>query len=391
MTGSADINALGRAAVTALQGGDGPTARRHLEAIIAAGHEDKDVWLMLGIARHAMSDPRAAIEALDKALGYDSRNPRALMVKGDCLTELGDKRSANTFYKALVDQVPDMAGLPPDVAAEIQRAKDAIESNNAEMLAHTEAALAEAGFHRARSSARFAASVDMLAGRRGRYVEEPTSYFFPGLPAVEFYPRQDFPWLEELEAASDDIAAELAAALAEDASFKPYIHAHENRPVNRDHSLLDSMEWSALFLWEDGTYVQENARRFPKTLAALEKAPLERIEGKGPMALFSRLEPGAHIKPHHGALNTRLLCHLPIVAPGQCYLRVGGETRGWEKGEAFVFSDAIEHEAWNESAESRIVLIFSIWRPDLTEEERGLVASLLRSVESYPASAAKPA
>ena len=57
------------------------------------------------------------------------------------------------------------------------------------------------------------------------------------------------------------------------------------------------------------------------------------------------------------------------------------------KGEAWVFDDTIEHEAWNSSGEPRVVLIFDIWRPELTSEERDLVAALMEAVDSYEAGA----
>jgi aspartyl/asparaginyl beta-hydroxylase (cupin superfamily) len=115
-------------------------------------------------------------------------------------------------------------------------------------------------------------------------------------------------------------------------------------------------------------------------MAALEHAPLERIAGRSPFALFSKLTPGAVIAPHTGFHNSRLVVHLPLIAPKGCWFRVGNETLTWEAGKAFVFDDTIEHEAANESAETRIVLIFNIWRPELTEAERGLVASLMEGI-----------
>src|SRR3546814_6464409 len=66
----------------------------------------------------------------------------------------------------------------------------------------------------------------------------------------------------------------------------------------------------------------------PAALAALELAPQPVIPGRAPIALFSRLTPGTHIQPHHGMLNTRLICHLPLIVPDGCALRVGAETRG---------------------------------------------------------------
>ena len=115
-------------------------------------------------------------------------------------------------------------------------------------------------------------------------------------------------------------------------------------------------------------------------LAALELAPLERIAGRSPFALFSKLAPGAVIAPHTGFHNSRLVCHLPLIVSDGCGFRVGNETRTWQAGKAFVFDDTIEHEARNESGDTRIVLIFNIWRPDLTADERGLVANLMDGI-----------
>jgi aspartyl/asparaginyl beta-hydroxylase (cupin superfamily) len=50
------------------------------------------------------------------------------------------------------------------------------------------------------------------------------------------------------------------------------------------------------------------------------------------------------------------------------------------RGEAWAFDDSINHEAWNNSADDRIVLIFDVWHPDLTEQERRDITSLLETV-----------
>ncbi len=60
-----------------------------------------------------------------------------------------------------------------------------------------------------------------------------------------------------------------------------------------------------------------------------------------------------------------------------CRFRVGAETRFWQRGEAFVFDDTIEHEALNPSDQLRIVFIFDVWHPDLSAVERDAVAALI--------------
>jgi aspartyl/asparaginyl beta-hydroxylase (cupin superfamily) len=81
--------------------------------------------------------------------------------------------------------------------------------------------------------------------------------------------------------------------------------------------------------------------------------------------------------------NARLVCHLPLVVPEGCWFRVGAETRLWRRGEAFVFDDTIEHEAMNPSGELRIILIFDIWRPELTETERAAISTIFDAIDSF--------
>ena len=107
------------------------------------------------------------------------------------------------------------------------------------------------------------------------------------------------------------------------------------------------------------------------------------LPGKAPMVLFSLLKPRAHIPPHNGLINTRLICHLPLLVPGPAWLRVGSETRHWQEGKLLIFDDSIEHEAMNEADETRVVLLFDIWRPELTLQERDEVARLFGALSAY--------
>jgi aspartyl/asparaginyl beta-hydroxylase (cupin superfamily) len=82
-------------------------------------------------------------------------------------------------------------------------------------------------------------------------------------------------------------------------------------------------------------------------------------------------------------LNTRLICHLPLIVPTDCALRVGNETRTVEAGKMMIFDDSIEHEAWNHSNDMRVILLFEIWRPELTAAERAGLTALYESVTTY--------
>ena len=158
---------------------------------------------------------------------------------------------------------------------------------------------------------------------------------------------------------------------------------NQNRPT-REHALLNDPNWSAFYLWENGALVADNAARCPNTMTALMGAPIPHIAGRSPMVLFSVLRPHTHIPPHNGMLNTRLICHIPLIVPPGCRLRVGNETRTVEFGKAMIFDDSIEHEAWNDSDETRVVLLFEIWRPELSEAERRALTVMYEAINAYP-------
>jgi len=103
------------------------------------------------------------------------------------------------------------------------------------------------------------------------------------------------------------------------------------------------------------------------------------------MALFSLLRSRTHIPPHWGMLNTRLICHIPLIVPNGCRLRVGNHERVVEAGRAMIFDDSIEHEAWNDSDDVRLVLLFEIWRPELGEAERGALTAMYEAIGRYGA------
>jgi aspartyl/asparaginyl beta-hydroxylase (cupin superfamily) len=118
-------------------------------------------------------------------------------------------------------------------------------------------------------------------------------------------------------------------------------------------------------------------------MAALAEAPQVIIPTRGPTAFFSRLEPRTRIPPHTGSSNTRLTVHIPLIVPGGCGFRVGSEVREWHPGTALIFDDTIEHEAWNDSDEPRVVFIFDIWNPLLTPAERELMTVATAAVGEF--------
>jgi len=203
--------------------------------------------------------------------------------------------------------------------------------------------------------------------------------------AIEFHDRSQFPWLDAIEAASDDIRAELLNVLADGPdTLESYVSHARAQPVGDQwDGLHRSRRWGVYFLWSEGVAYPEHIARCPRTVAALEHWPRCDIPGCSPTAVFSILDARTRIPPHTGVNNTRLIVHLPLIVPPECGFRVGAEVREWQPGKAFVFDDTIEHEAWNNSEQLRAVLILDIWNPLVTPAEREMVRSIVTGVNEY--------
>jgi aspartate beta-hydroxylase len=374
--------AAAQAGMTALARGEAALARELLQQAISAGGARASVWLGLAQALRVLGDRPQSGAAIDRALSVEPRNLHALVAKADFHSEAGDLRSATAFYAAALQHMPQFRELPADQQELLRRAKDASDRLTRELEDFVRAQLASAGFDGKRVSPRFEDSLDILLARKRPYFQEPRYFFFPGLAPIEYFPREMFPWLDAVEAGTGDCRRELEAAIVEIGEFAPYLTADPNRPARRQRGLLGNPAWGAYFLKKDGDDAP-GASRCPLTLALLASAPLTEIPGRAPSVLFSKLAAGAHIPPHTGMLNVRLICHLPLIVPEGCALRVGNSVRNWVEGKAWVFDDTIEHEAWNKSGEDRYVLIFDVWRPELTAVERQAISVLCQAIGEF--------
>lgn len=371
-----DAQRLAREGYEALQRGEARIARQRFETITQSGRANGQIWMLQALACRADNDLAAEETAIDQLLATEPQAVRGHIFKGDARARAGDERSALRHYEIAL-LIARNQDLPGDLRAEVQRAESWVAQFNGRVVEAREAKLTERGLPPEKRSPRFQRSLDILAGQKRIFVQEPTGYYFPELPQIQFYDPANFGWVEEVEAAATSIREEIVAFMvARTAGFRPYMQSHTNQPRTEDNRLVDNADWSALFLCENGTMSDDVIARCPSTWAAVQAAPLPRI-ANSPTVMFSLLRPGARITPHTGIHNARLICHLPLIVPPDCHFRVGNETRQWEEGKLLIFDDSIEHEAWNDSNEDRVVLIFDIWRPELSEQERQEVAALL--------------
>jgi aspartyl/asparaginyl beta-hydroxylase (cupin superfamily) len=328
-----------------------------------------------------------ALARCDDALAREPRNLIALLSKGLLLEKLGRAKAAAQVYLNALAVAPPPEHLPPPLAAQIAYAKTMTRAHAEALAAHLEASVGDLRARwRGENLSRFDESLKIFAGLQKPYIQEPLLLTYPRLPAIPFHDRKDFPWLERLEAATPMIVEELQGVLGAGAEdFAPYIAFPRGAPVDQWVELNHSPRWSSFFLWRDGVRQTRPCELCPRTAALLDDLPLMRQEGFAPTAIFSRLEPHTRIPPHTGSANSRLLVHLPLILPGPARFRVGAETRAWEMGQAWVFDDTIEHEAWNDADEARTILILDVWNPLLSEAERELISAMMAASNAFRA------
>lgn len=369
-----DAERLAKEGVDALQRGQSAIARARFETITQSGRANAQIWLLLAVACRSDGDRVAEEAALDQLLALEPQAVRGHIMKGDCRAHAGNDRNALQRYEIAL-LVAQHQELPPDLHSEVQRAETWVATFKARIVEQREAKLIDAGLSPDARSPRFQQSLDILAGRKRIFVQEPTGYYVPELPQIQFYDPAAFAWTPALEAATGAIRDELVALLAAGGDgFRPYMTSHVDRARADANPLLDNSDWSTLFFAENGALSDDVIARCPRTWEAVNAVPLPWI-ASSPTVMFSLLRPGARIAPHNGMHNARLICHLPLIVPPDCGFRVGNDVRQWEEGKLLIFDDTIEHEAWNNSHEDRVVLIFDIWRPELSDRERQEIAT----------------
>ena len=371
-----DFEALARSGVAALQAGDAAAARRAFEAVVLADRASPQLVLLLADACARLGDAAGEDAALDAVLEADPRHLRALTIKGDRARERGDDRAAAAWYNMVVSSAQRLETLTTEQDALVRRTAAALGQTQVRFEDHLRAAVGNVA-----AGQRFDEALAILSGAAEPQLQQPSNFYYPGLPQTAFYDSADFEWVAALEAATPAICADLDAVMGAE-GFRPYVEAAPDRP-NKGHALLDDPAWSAFHLIENGVPVAGNAERCLATIAALADLPIPQIAGRSPMALFSVLEPRTHIPPHWGMLNTRLIVHLPLIVPDGCRLRVGNHTRTVVAGKTMIFDDSIQHEAWNDSDETRVVLLFEIWRPELSAGERAALTAMFEAIGNY--------
>jgi aspartyl/asparaginyl beta-hydroxylase (cupin superfamily) len=334
--------------------------------------------------------PRFSEAEADARLQQGRFDLEAMLAKADGRFHAGDHKAAASFYRAIARGLEQKGPATAEENAAMLRCTRMAEWFDERFKEHLLQSLDSSGFDRSGRHPDFQKSLEMMLGERQRspeyrqFPQTPLVYYYPDLPYVQFADPADFSWVKALEAEFPALQQEAAQLLAGHVDFSPYVKRDLQRAQGDVHGMLENADWSSLFLWEAGAAVEQHIAHCPKIFeAVMRHVPLCHLGKRAPSVMLSLLRPGAHIPPHTGMVNCRYICHLPLIVPPQCGFRVGEKTIEWQEGKVILFDDTVQHEAWNRSDQNRLVLIFDIWRPEISEDERAQIRALFDAVDSY--------
>lgn len=381
----AHTQALYATGIHAFRQGRSHEALQALDAARAAAPGDPVIPFSAARIHQQLGDQQAEMRALELALAADPYFLHALLAKGELLERTGQRKAAIQFYRNALKIAPSESAWPESLRPRLTHAAARVEVFGNALAAFLAGRVGDRQPSLTPMEAqRWHEAGAILSGRSRPYHAVCNQLHVPRLPAIPFFERAQFHWVEALEAATPLISAELDAVLKHDGNaFKPYVAYAPGTPVNQWEELNHSLRWSTYAFWENGRSLPEHLAKCPATAGALAQVGLAEIDGMCPNAMFSALAPRTRIPPHTGDTNARLVVHLPLRVPERCLYRVGFEQRRWKVGEALIFDDSIEHEAANDSDELRVVLIFDVWNPLLSEGEREMVRALTAATREF--------
>lgn len=212
-------------------------------------------------------------------------------------------------------------------------------------------------------------------------LQQPSFFYYPGLRAQPFYALSDVPELDALLSIIKQSLLQLRAP----------IEKHSVSYVDHIGSVPNEEQWQKLrYSWQaqhliTGGQHQPSMQSFSTEFGqCFTHRLIPDCPPFAPEVFISVLEPNAYIPPHYGISNVKLTAHIPLHVTNNAWLKAGDEVFTWhENAEIMIFDDSFLHSAKNADENGRSVLIFDLWHPDLTEQERVFVQSFMREYSKW--------
>jgi aspartyl/asparaginyl beta-hydroxylase (cupin superfamily) len=190
-----------------------------------------------------------------------------------------------------------------------------------------------------------------------------------------FFPLERFPWVEHVEEHWEVIRDEAAALLEDRDALANF------QEISKDQiGITDDDRWKTFFLYGYGFETKLGVEMCPRTAQLMREIPGMKT------AMISILSPRKHILDHRGPYKGVLRYHLGLIVPEDaesCRIRVGDDYRHWEEGASIIFDDTFNHEVWNDTDETRVVLFVDVMRP-LPSPESALNEIVVKAIGHSP-------
>ncbi len=190
-----------------------------------------------------------------------------------------------------------------------------------------------------------------------------------------FFPLERFPWVAHIERNWEVIRDEAAALLDDREALANF------QDISKDQiEITDDDRWKTFFLYGYGFEAKLGVEMCPRTAALMREIPGMKT------AMISILSPRKHILDHRGPYKGVLRYHLGLIVPKNaeaCRIRVGDDIRHWEAGKSMVFDDTFNHEVWNDTDDTRVVLFVDVMRP-LPFPESAINEAIVKAIGYSP-------
>ncbi|MEN9718813.1 MAG: hypothetical protein RIQ99_1691, partial [Pseudomonadota bacterium] len=286
-----------------------------LDQAARADPQDFAAWMKLATL-HRTASPLRALEAANAALQARPNDFLALLLKGSLHERLGEPGRAAEVYQAALFHMAELGPVPPPIAHQVEHARAFLRQYRADVTGRMPILSGLDDQHAARAQQ----LIDNVLDHRRTYHQQPTHYRYPGLADIEYFDFAYADLKQRLREAYPAIRQEFEALLAAHAERQtPYVDFAPGQPMGQWAALNRSSDWNAFHLIRYGERDPVNAAACPATLAALAGPDQPDVMGITPNLMFSLLAPRTRIPAHHGVANFRVLVHLPLVVPGECY------------------------------------------------------------------------
>jgi ornithine lipid ester-linked acyl 2-hydroxylase len=190
-----------------------------------------------------------------------------------------------------------------------------------------------------------------------------------------FFPLERFPWVAHIEENWTVIREEAERLLEYQEDLANF------QDISKDQiEITDDDRWKTFFIYGYGFEAKLGVEMCPRTAALMREIPGMKT------AMISILSPRKHILDHRGPYKGVLRYHLGLIVPEDaeaCRIRVGEDFRHWEEGRSMIFDDTFNHEVWNDTDETRVVLFVDVMRP-LPFPESAINEAIVKAIGYSP-------